>query len=488
MKVLVELRPALDGHAGIPQETRLLYRALAAMPGVEVEGLIQSSNKVLPLPPDPAPGRPASEVIDGQSRVVVALQQHEQMNRLEWLGQVMQRVLVPARTALRSMFGLKTRLGRFDPAQFGDFVWRSFFAKSLPPDDRPLVSSRPLRVVRSPWSAMHLAGLLTHRVGRAVYPTLDTRGLDAFVVETPYPGRVRAPTRLIVRYHDAIPLLMPHTIHRRLYHQASHYHALKRNVRDGAWFACVSEATRRDLVSVFPEAEPRAVVIHNMVSHHFFDEPSAAERVPEIIWSRRNRAAPQGGGGAVPERDLKDGRVEYLLVVSTIEPRKNHVTVLEAWERLRTNQRPNLNLVFVGHLGWDHGAMLRRMTPWLERGGLHLLEDVPAEDLRVLYRHASATVCPSFYEGFDFAGVEAMASGGVVIASDIAVHREVYADAALYFDAYSSALLHDQLQATLTRETASEREGRIKVGLECVKRFRPQAIEPHWQALLRRLP
>ena len=47
MKVLLEMRPALDGYAGIPQEARLLFRGLRTLDGASVEGLIQSSGKVL---------------------------------------------------------------------------------------------------------------------------------------------------------------------------------------------------------------------------------------------------------------------------------------------------------------------------------------------------------------------------------------------------------------------------------------------------------
>ena len=79
----------------------------------------------------------------------------------------------------------------------------------------------------------------------ALYPGSIPRGFDVMLVETPFPGRVSPRTRMVVRYHDAIPLLMPHTIKDRGYHRAAHYQALLRNVRDGAWFACVSEATRR---------------------------------------------------------------------------------------------------------------------------------------------------------------------------------------------------------------------------------------------------
>ncbi|MDR7927306.1 hypothetical protein RIE95_09980 [Acidithiobacillus thiooxidans] len=48
-----------------------------------------------------------------------------------------------------------------------------------------------------------------------------------------------------------------------------------------------------------------------------------------------------------------------------------------------------------------------------------MLHSVPAEALRLLFRQAVVTVCPSVGEGFDFSGVEAMRCGGVVAASDI---------------------------------------------------------------------
>lgn len=489
MKVLLELRPALDGHAGIPQETRLLFRTLADLPDVQLEGLIQSSNKVLPAALPPGREITSAQGIDRQSRVVVALQQHDKLGRAAWVGYQLQRLIAPTAMVAGTLLGLRTALSRFVPRQFEDFIWRSLFAKSLPLEDRLLVTQQAYRVARVPWSAMHLGGLIMRRFGYAVYPRLDTCGIDAFIVETPYPGRVSKPTRMVVRYHDAVPLLMPHTIHDRAYHQAAHYHALRRNVADGAWFACVSEATRRDLLSVMPEVEPRAVTIPNMISHHFYAEDSRSERVPEIVWSRRNRAAAHGGGAAIAPQDLHDGKLDYLLVVSTLEPRKNHLAVLEAWERLRTEGHPRLNLVFVGSLGWDHIAVTRRMAPWLERGGLHLLEAVPADDLRLLYRHARATVCPSFSEGFDFAGVEAMCSGGVVVSSDIPVHREIYEDASLYFSPYAVGELVGALQTVqgYGPDAGSVRNRLISRGGEVGERYRAERLAPLWREFLQRV-
>ena len=47
LKILLEMRPALDGHAGIPQETRLLFRGLRRLPDIEPIGLIQHHARVL---------------------------------------------------------------------------------------------------------------------------------------------------------------------------------------------------------------------------------------------------------------------------------------------------------------------------------------------------------------------------------------------------------------------------------------------------------
>jgi hypothetical protein len=490
VKVLLELRPALDGHSGIPQETRLLFRGLAGMEGIDVVGLIQSSN--LPV----EAGLPVrdgvvvattteEERIDRLSRVVVSLQQGPPSNRIEGVRKRLLRLFGPAVAVLASLFGRKVPLGGFDPAHFTDFLWRGLFAKSLPGEDFEAVTTRDFRVLRWPWSVLHAIGVVTSQLGRALFVRLDTAGIDVMVVETPFPGRVASPTRMIVRYHDAIPLLMPHTIKDRGYHRASHYQALLRNVRDGAWFACVSEATRQDLLSVMPQVAARTVTIPNMVSHHFYAEASPQERVPEVIWSRKNRRAAHGGGAPIAESDFATRPFPYLLMVCTIEPRKNHLTLLDAWELLRTQGFEDLNLVFVGSLGWDHKAIIDRCTPWLQRGGLHLLEDVPSADLRLLYRHARVTVCPSFGEGFDFPGIEAMRCGGVVAASDIAVHRGVFGEACEYFSPYSSTGLADAVRKLIEPGGQARRDALVEEGARVSAQYLPERILPQWSTFLR---
>jgi glycosyltransferase involved in cell wall biosynthesis len=119
----------------------------------------------------------------------------------------------------------------------------------------------------------------------------------------------------------------------------------------------------------------------------------------------------------------------------------------------------------------------------MERAEVFLLEDVPAAELRVLYRHARATVCPSFGEGFDFSGVEAMKSGGAVVASDIAVHREVYADAAEYFNPYSVQELSRTISDVIDPANSGRRDELVEKGAIVAKRYDHDAILPRWRTL-----
>jgi glycosyltransferase involved in cell wall biosynthesis len=351
-----------------------------------------------------------------------------------------------------------------------------------------------MRVARVPWNLTHAVALATRRFGGPLYPRLDTRDFDVMIAETPYPGVVSPNTTMVVRYHDAIPILMPHTITDKSFHQASHYHALKRNVASGAWFACVSEATRKDLISIFPQVEPRAVTIHNMVSHHYHEESASQGRLFEIVRTRGMRGGSARGWRGLISEGVKGAEPDpmrwmgpqhhYLLMVSTIEPRKNHATLLAAWEQLRQDVFPDLKLVIVGSLGWGHEGIVKRLRPWLASGDVQMLEDVPSGELRLLYHHAAATVCPSLGEGFDFSGVEAMRCGSPVVASDITVHRDIYGDAAEYFQTYSPADLARAIVAVVDPTHGGHANALRERGRAASAAYLPENVLPQWRAFL----
>src|SRR3984957_17843784 len=326
LRVLLEMRPALGGHAGIPQAARLLFRSLALLDDVRVEGLLQTHERVLSpgLPPRGMGwfgGLSTDQQLNRLGRVVIAIEQGT------WASHVHATALTIS-MAVKHLLGGSQKLTRFDARHFQDFVWRKFFARTLPSDDFAFVMRAAFRIARVPWNAMHICGLVTRSMGYPLYPRLDTSDFDVMIAETPYPATVSKNTKLVIRYHDAIPLLMPHTIIDRRFHQAFHYRALRKNVESGAWFVCVSDATRRDLVSVFPQAESRSLTIHNMVSRDYFSENSSADGLAEIIQTRINDRIKPPLDPVFKRRLFAESEpaesLEFLLIVSTIEPRKNH--------------------------------------------------------------------------------------------------------------------------------------------------------------------
>jgi glycosyltransferase involved in cell wall biosynthesis len=504
-KVLLEMRPALEGYAGIPQETRLLFRGLRMIDDVEVEGMIQTSHRVLAKGTrDKASyfGLKMSESrkINRYSRVIISIAEKPFRTIIDKFHDWVQKGLASAELTMGTLLGLKTiRLTRFESKFFEDFIWRNLFAKTLPAADFNLVSGANQRICSVPWNTMHLAGLNTlNFLPSPKYPYLNTEGTDIFIAQTPYPGRVSKQTTFVVRYHDAIPVFMPHTISDQSLHQATHFYALMSNVKSGAWFACVSEATRRDLIKLFPEAEKRSVTLHNMVSHHYFLEDSSFELVPGIIRSRLYGVDPDAKDlGLAPKfltlreqenfytRHINVASLKYLMIVSTVEPRKNHTRLIAAWEVLKATVDPDLKLIVVGTLGWDYKQLFKSFKTWIDRGDLFMLNAVPAPDLRVLYKHATATVCPSLGEGFDFSGVEAMRSGGIVAASDIPVHREIYDDASEYFDPYSTVSLVKVLKKMIYEADAEKTKVHLRErGQSVSARYLPDKILPQWEQFL----
>jgi hypothetical protein len=174
-------------------------------------------------------------------------------------------------------------------------------------------------------------------------------------------------------------------------------------------------------------------------------------------------------------------------MVSTLEPRKNHLLLLEAWERLKYTSLPGLKLIVVGSPGWDYKSVLAAFRPWAERGELFHLSAVPSFELRLLYKHATATVCPSLAEGFDYTGIEAMRSGGVVASSDIPVHREIYGDASIYFNPYSTEDAAAVIHRVIADENAGLRAGLRERGVSIADRYTARAILPKWDAFFQSL-
>lgn len=118
-----------------------------------------------------------------------------------------------------------------------------------------------------------------------------------------------------------------------------------------------------------------------------------------------------------PPIDIPSVMSRFLLVVGTVEPRKNHRIVLEAWDRLAADH-PDLGLVLVGKDGWMVEDLVERIRTHERFGDMLLwLGGIDDSELTWLYRNAFLTVVPSFYEGLGVPVIEALRNGCPVVSS-----------------------------------------------------------------------
>jgi glycosyltransferase involved in cell wall biosynthesis len=117
----------------------------------------------------------------------------------------------------------------------------------------------------------------------------------------------------------------------------------------------------------------------------------------------------------------------YFVCVGTIEPRKNLAFLLSVWRRLAERLGPDTPpLVLIGRRGWENEAVIDELerSPATLRH-VHEVNDLGDQEVARLIRGAAALLSPSFAEGFNLPVIEALSLSTPVIASDIAVHREL---------------------------------------------------------------
>lgn len=134
-----------------------------------------------------------------------------------------------------------------------------------------------------------------------------------------------------------------------------------------------------------------------------------------------------------------------FLMVGTIEPRKGHAHVLDAFEQLWA-RGSQATLVIVGKPGWMVDALIQRLQSHAENGQrLFWLQRADDATLSALYQRCGALIAASEGEGFGLPLVEAAQQNLPVIARDIPVFREVAGDGATYFGGPSGPALADVL-------------------------------------------
>ncbi len=135
-----------------------------------------------------------------------------------------------------------------------------------------------------------------------------------------------------------------------------------------------------------------------------------------------------------------------FISVGTIEPRKNHLFLLDAFE-LIWKKHPKTTLCIIGKQGWKSDNTIERIKSHKMYGSsLFWFSDLSDSELTYCYKYAKALIFPSICEGFGLPLVEALMNNCPVLASDIPVFREIGGDNCIYFSLEQPSYLSKLIQ------------------------------------------
>jgi glycosyltransferase involved in cell wall biosynthesis len=307
------------------------------------------------------------------------------------------------------------------------------------PEDAPLFAHLPASFETVPYARRDSSRLDHFELPRLI------RRLRADVTHVPFH---RVPLLLKKPYAVTI-----HDLSSLFFDDASGFlHAartfrLRRGLERAGGIIAVSGATRRDIMSLVPEASERIRLIYN---------------APDPLFLRRDET-----GQSEPERhrilERYQIRYPFLLYAGSIRKQKNIPRLIEAFAVVRSGlehhpEYHDLRLIIIGDEISRHPDVRRAVIHGRVEHCVRFLGFIPIETLRVFHALATAFVFPSLYEGFGLPPLEAMASGTPVIASEVSSLPEVVGGAAMLvnpenvFDiarGISEVLLNDELRKEL---------------------------------------
>ena len=255
-------------------------------------------------------------------------------------------------------------------------------------------------------------------------------------------------TPCIIVVHDLVSFLpknKKHNVKARIIEKIF----LKLACKRAKYIVAISQSTKNDLTSFLKIKSDKIKVIYPSYSSKF-------KLNKNYVLS-----------GALNKYNLPKN---FILFIGTLEPRKNIITLIEAFHDLIVNYKiTEYKLVVVGKKGWHYEDIFKKVEELNLKSKIIFTGYVRGKDLSFLYCAAICFVYPSLHEGFGLPVLEAMACGCPVVASNVSSLPEVAGEAAFLFNPYSSKELSNALNGILT--DYSLRSKMKQAGLEQVQKF-----------------
>ena len=211
-----------------------------------------------------------------------------------------------------------------------------------------------------------------------------------------------------------------------------------RSIRKAAHVITVSQASRRDIIDRYRVTEDKISAI-----------PNGPGPGSEPITSDEARAELSNLGLNLQR--------PYLLAVGNLQPRKNLVRLIQAFDELVIGRGHDIDLVVVGPKRFRADEIVQSAVPI--GGRVHFTGYVTDRQLAACYQCCTVFVFPSLYEGFGIPALEAMAHGAPVACSNAGGIPEVCGDAAVMFDPRSVDAMVDAVHRILSDTALRQRLG-----------------------------
>ncbi|MFN4227336.1 MAG: glycosyltransferase family 4 protein [Candidatus Ratteibacteria bacterium] len=254
--------------------------------------------------------------------------------------------------------------------------------------------------------------------------------------------------KLVITFHDLVHLIFPEMF--SPFEVETYKFAAKRAIKKADKIIAVSNSTKKDLIK-FLDVKPDKVEVIHVGLYDFFQNSYSKSTIDEV--------------------KLKYGiKKRFILSVGTIEPKKNHIRLLNAFVKIKEKIN-DYQLIICGKPGWKAEEFYKRLSEIKDKikRDIIVTNYIPLKDLSILYKYADIFVYPSLYEGFGSPILEAMRCGIPIITSNVSSMPEVAGDAALLINPEDEDDIANAILKLV--ENRELRENLVKKGFERVKLF-----------------
>jgi glycosyltransferase involved in cell wall biosynthesis len=259
----------------------------------------------------------------------------------------------------------------------------------------------------------------------------------------------RSRLKTAITIHDLAFKYFPRDFERKDFYKIDSFSNFA--IRHSDKIIAISHSTKKDILKFYPEIPEEKI---RVIYHGFDKEIFAKERSQEEEQVLKNKLQIKG---------------DYILYTGAIQPRKNLLILIEAFESLKKSSAFAGQLVLAGEKAWLSEKIVQKAKDNPFSQDIKLLGKVKFADLGILFRGASVFAFPSLYEGFGLPILEAFASKIPVVCANNSSLPEVAGDAALYFENNNTQDLAQKIQQIL--ENPELKNSLIQKGLQQLEKF-----------------